>query len=136
MMGDFITHVTPNAGCLYLRDVDVWLSSGNGDKLKELGFDMAQDDKMPAVVLYRRDKNRLYLIESVLNGCVIDEVRLEELEALTKNVDKQKVFVTAFPNSQSFKDNMERLAWDTVAWIADAPEHLIHFEKQGTLEPR
>lgn len=136
MMGDFITHVTPNAECLYLRDADARLSSSNGEKLKELGFDMAQDDKMPAVVLYRRDKDWLYLIESVTNGGIIDEVSFEELEALTKNVDKQKVFVTAFPNSQSFKDNMERLAWDTVAWIADAPEHLIHFEKQGTLEPR
>lgn len=48
---------------------------------------MSQDDKMPAVVLYRRDKDWLFLIESVTNGGVIDEVRLEELEALTKNVD-------------------------------------------------
>ena len=48
----------------------------------------------------------------------------------------EKVFVTAFPNFQCFKDNMERLAWDTVAWIAEMPEPMIHLEKQGTLEPR
>ena len=76
------------------------------------------------------------MIESVTNGSVIDEVRLKELETLAKNVDQQKVFVTAFPNFQCFKDNMERLAWDTVAWIAEMPEHMIHLEKQGTLEPR
>lgn len=76
------------------------------------------------------------MIESVTNGSVIDEVRLEELETLAKNVDQQKVFVTAFPNFQCFKDNMERLAWDTVAWIAEMPEHMIHLEKQGMLEPR
>ena len=76
------------------------------------------------------------MIESVTNGSVIDEVRLEELETLAKNVDQQKVFVTAFPNFQSFKDNMDRLAWDTVAWIAEMPEPMIHLEKQGTLEPR
>ena len=76
------------------------------------------------------------MIESVTNGSVIDEVRLEELETLAKNVVQQKVFVTAFPNFQCFKDNMERLAWDTVAWIAEMPEHMIHLEKQGTLEPR
>ena len=97
---------------------------------------MSQDDKMPAAVLYRRDKDWLYLIESVTNGGVLDEEHLEELEALTKNVDKHKVFVTAFPNFQCFKDNMERLAWDTVVWIAEMPEHMIHLEKQGTLEPR
>lgn len=45
---------------------------------------MSQDDKMPAVVLYRRDKDWLYLIESVTNGGVLDEEHLEELEALTK----------------------------------------------------
>ena len=33
-------------------------------------------------------------------------------------------------------DNMERLAWDTVAWIAEMSEHMIHLEKQGKLEPR
>ena len=76
------------------------------------------------------------MIESVTNGSVIDEVCLEELVTLAKNVDQQKVFVTAFPNFQCFKDNMERLAWDTVAWIAEMPEHMIHLEKQGTLEPR
>ena len=76
------------------------------------------------------------MIESVTNGSVIGEVRLEELETLAKNVDQQKVFVTAFPNFQCFKDNMERLAWDTVAWIAEMPEPMIHLEKQGTLEPR
>lgn len=61
---------------------------------------MSQDDKMPAAVLYRRDKDWLYLIESVTNVGVLDEEHLEELEALTKNVDKHKVFVTAFPNFQ------------------------------------
>ena len=63
---------------------------------------MSQDDKMPAAVLYRRDKDWLYLIESVTNGGVLDEEHLEELEALTKNVDKHKVFVTAFPNFDTY----------------------------------
>ena len=31
---------------------------------------------------------------------------------------------------------MDRLAWDTVVWIAEMPDHMIHLEKQGTLEPR
>ena len=136
MIKSFMTHFAQNAECLYLRDSKENVLSSNVTKLKDMGFDMSEECKMPDVILYRDDKDRLYLIESVLNGCVIDEVRLEELEALTKNVDKQKVFVTAFTNSQSFKDNMDRLAWDTVAWIADAPEHMIHFEKHGTLEPR
>ena len=61
---------------------------------------MSQDDKMPAVVLYRRDKDWLYLIESVTNGGVLDEEHLEELEEKKKNVDKHKVFVTAFPKFQ------------------------------------
>ena len=136
IIGDFTANFVSDAECLYLCDVEVTLSSSNGDKLKELGFCMSEESKMPDVILYSVDKDWLYLIESVTNGGVIDEIRLEELEAVMKNVDKQKVFVTAFPNSLSFKDNMERLAWDTVAWIADAPEHMIHFEKQGMLEPR
>lgn len=136
VMSNFTTLCVPNAECLYLRSIQKGVIASDISKLKELGFDMAQDDKMPDVVLYRRDKDWLYLIESVTDGGVIDEARLEVLETLTRNVDKQQVFVTAFPNTQSFKDNMDRLAWDTVAWIADTPKHMIHFEKHGILEPR
>lgn len=59
IMRDFTANLTPNAECLYLRDADVCLSSSNGARLRELGFDMTQDDKMPDVVLYRRDKDWL-----------------------------------------------------------------------------
>lgn len=100
IMEDFTANFAPHAECLYLCNTNVSLSSSNGDKLKELGFGMSQDDKMPAVVLYRRDKDWLFLIESVTNGGVLDEEHLEELEALTKNVNKHKVFVTVFPNFQ------------------------------------
>lgn len=86
-MEDFTANFAPHAECLYLCNTNVSLSSSNGDKLKELGFGMSQDDKMPAVVLYRRDKDCFFLIESVTNGGVLDEEHLEKLEALTKNVD-------------------------------------------------
>lgn len=136
IMSEFTTHFASDAECFYLRDSKENVQSSNVVKLKELGFCVSEESKMPDVILYSVDKDWLYLIQSVVNSDVIDEIRFEELKTLTRSVDKQKVFITAFPNSQSFKDNMDRLAWDTVAWIADTPEHMIHFEKHGTLEPR
>ena len=133
---DFTAHLVPDAECLYLSDPKKDVFSVDEDKLNALGFDMSQEKNMPDVVLYQKDKDWIYLIESIVTGGVIDEVRFGELDSLTKNVEKNKVFVTAFPDIQSFKDYSERLAWDTVAWIAEMPDHLIHFEKQGILSPR
>lgn len=132
---EFITHLIPDAEYLYLRDIKKGICSGDTDKLKALGFDISQVNILPCVVLYSQNKKRLYFIESATDR-LIDEVRFKELEVLAKNVQKEKVFVTAFPDSQSFRESLEKLAWDTVAWMADAPAHLVHFEKYGKLEPR
>lgn len=47
-----------------------------------------------------------------------------------------KVFVTAFPTFAEFRKHMRHIAWETEVWIAEAPEHLIHFNGDRFLGPR
>jgi len=37
------------------------------------------------------------------------------------------VFVTAFPDKQTFIKFSAEIAWETEVWLADNPSHLIHF---------
>lgn len=46
------------------------------------------------------------------------------------------IFVTAFPSFTEFKKYTSDLAWETEVWIAEYPEHMIHFNGDRFLGPR
>jgi type II restriction enzyme len=37
------------------------------------------------------------------------------------------IFVTAFFSKTEFRKWANDIAWETEAWIADNPDHLVHF---------
>ena len=41
--------------------------------------------------------------------------------------DAEHIYVTAFPDFGVFKNYMSEIAWETEVWLADTPEHMIHF---------
>ena len=62
-------------------------------------------------------------------------VRLLELKRLTKQCRAQIVFVTAFLNKEIFRKFSPDIAWETAVWIADSPDHMIHFNGEKFLGP-
>ena len=91
---------------------------------------------MPDVVLYREDKDWLYFVESVTSVGPMDPKRILEITEMTKDVTAGKIFVTAFPDFQTYKKFSEKLAWETEVWIAEMPEHMIHLDGDKFLGPR
>ena len=61
-------------------------------KLEKLGFEITLHDKMPDVVLYRKDKNWIYFVESVTSVGPMDSKRILEIAEMTKNVTAGKIF--------------------------------------------
>jgi len=55
---------------------------------------------------------------------------------MTTNCKTGRVFVTAFPDSKVFKRFVDQLAWETEVWIADNPDHMIHFNGDMFIGPR
>lgn len=108
----------------------------NETKLRELGFAITLHDKMPDVVLYSEEKDWLYFIESVTSVGPMDPKRIKEIEEMTVDVKAGKVYITAFLDFKSFKKFSETLAWETEAWIADMPDHMIHLNGDKFLGPR
>lgn len=133
---EFGSRFAQGAECLYVGDTTNKDMIKDEDKLKELGFEISLHDKMPDVVLYCKDKDWIYFIESVTSVGPMDNKRILELNELTKNVKSGKIYVTAFLDFKTFKKFSESLAWDTEVWIADMPDHMIHLNGNKFLGPR
>lgn len=132
----FAPRFAPNSECLYVGDTVQKDLLKDEVKLKELGFKITLDDKMPDAILYVKDKNWIYFIESVTSVGPMDPKRIVELNEMTKNVCSGKIFVTAFLDFKTFKKFSESLAWDTEVWIAEMPDHMIHLNGDRFLGPR
>ena len=126
----------PNSEYLYVGDTIEKDLVKNVEKLKGLGFEITLHDKMPDVVLYREDKDWIYFIEAVTSVGPMNPQRIIEIESMTKNVSAGKVFVTAFPNFDTYKKFSDQLAWETEVWLSDMPDHMIHLNGDKFLGPR
>ena len=133
---EFAPRFAPSSECLYVGDTIEKELVKNVVKLAELGFEITLHDKMPDVVLYRKDKDWIYFIESVTSVGPMDSKRILELTEMTKNVISGKIFVTAFLDFKTYKRFSEVLAWETEVWIAEMPDHMIHLNGDKFLGSR
>jgi type II restriction enzyme len=97
-------------------------------------FELAHD-KLPDVVAYSETKNWLFLIEAVTTANPITEMRRRVLLDLTIACKADIVLITAFPDRTTYRKFSKDIAWETEVWIADAPEHMIHFNGDKFLGP-
>ncbi|WP_075712777.1 BsuBI/PstI family type II restriction endonuclease [Hornefia porci] len=133
---EFAPRFAPNSECLYVGDTIEKDLVKNVEKLKELGFEITLHDKMPDVVLYRKDKDWIYFVESVTSVGPMNPKRVLEITEMTKDVTAGKIFVTAFLDFKTYKKFAEELAWETEVWIAEMPEHMIHLNGNRFMGPR
>jgi site-specific DNA-cytosine methylase len=134
-----IEHFLPRYGygadVLYVGDTaDKYLVREDA-RLKALKFFELEHGELPDIVAYSEAKNWLYLIEAVHSSGPISPVRLLELKRLSKECTAEIVFVTAFLDRATFRKYAPEIAWETEVWIADAPDHLVHFDGEKFLGP-
>lgn len=103
--------------------------------LMKLGISPMSHDKLPDVVIFDEEKKWLFLIEAVTSHGPMSPKRHVELEKALKNCIVGKVYVTAFPDKSEFKKNAADIAWETEVWIANNPDHMIHFNGDRFLGP-
>jgi type II restriction enzyme len=96
-------------------------------ELEQLNFFELSHDELPDIVAYSKKKNWLYLIEAVHSSGPMSETRVLELKRMLKDCKSELIFVTSFLTRQEFKKWMLDVAWETEVWIADNPDHLVHF---------
>jgi len=132
---DFSARFVGNATPVYIGDTSEKFAYYNKELLISLGVLIDTHGKMPDVVLFHKEKNWLFLIESVTSHGSINPKRFVELTELFSGSNAGLIFVTAFPNLIVMKKHLQELAWETEVWIADTPSHLIHFNGDKFLTP-
>lgn len=132
---EFLPRYGYGAEVLYVGDTTNKHLYVEKEKLKELRFPKLSHDELPDIVAYSKKKNWLYLIEAVHSSGPISETRLLQLQKLVKNCTADTVFITAFLDKHKFRQFIADIAWETEVWIADNPDHLIHFNGDKFLGP-
>lgn len=135
---DIIQQFLPRFGfgaeVLYLGDtIDKYLVRED-EKLKALNFFELEHEELPDVVAYSREKNLLYMIEAVHSFGQMGEIRVKKLKDKLKDCTATLVFVSAFENKKIFRKFSADIAWESEVWIADTPDHMVHFNGIKFLE--
>ena len=132
---EFLQRYGQGAEVLYVGDTSDKYLYLDKEKLEELNFFEISHEELPDVIAYSKKKNWLFLIEAVHSSGPISELRLIQLQKLTKDCKAEIVYVTAFLNRLKFRQFMTDIAWETEVWIADNPDHLVHFNGDKFLGP-
>jgi len=90
---------------------------------------------MPDAVVHFSKRNWLVLIEAVTSHGSVNPKRLTEFKRLFAGSKAGLVFVTAFLNRRGLLKYLGAIAWETEVWVADAPDHMIHFNGKRFLGP-
>lgn len=132
----FAPQFASKAVLLYLGDTadkDLYVATG---ELISLGIPVTEHDKLPDIILYLPSQHWLYLIEVVTSHGPMTPKRVIELKEMLRDCSAGQIFLSAFPSFAEFRRHMRNIAWETEVWIAEAPEHLIHFNGDRFLGPR
>ena len=116
------------AGSMLMYVGDTGNKWGYFDKktFNKIGLSCDEHGKMPDVIFYNSTKNWLVLVESVTSHGPVDSKRQLELDKLF-DTNLKKIYVSAFPNKQTFTKYSQDIAWETEVWISDNATHMIHF---------
>jgi hypothetical protein len=131
----FCTAFAPGGVVLYIGDTENKFVHLEAQGLAALGVSLDSAAKMPDVIIHYTAKNWLLLIEAVTSAGPVDGKRRKELKDLFAGCKAGLVFVTAFENRHTMQSCASQIAWESEVWIAEDPDHMIHFNGDRFLGP-
>ena len=131
----FCPAFAPGGVVLYIGDTENKFVHLESNSLAALGVALDSAAKMPDVIVYFTDRNWLLLIEAVTSAGPVDGKRRKELKDLFDGCTAGLVFVTAFETRRTMQTFVSQIAWESEVWIAEDPDHMIHFNGERFLGP-
>jgi hypothetical protein len=132
----FAPRFAGGAKVLYLGDTankDLYIDK---EYLGQIGIPITEHSKLPDVIIYDEERDWLFLIEVVTSHGPVSPKRMLELEEFFKDSKAGRIYVTAFPDKSEFRKHIADIAWETEVWIANNPDHMIHFNGDRFIGPR
>lgn len=131
----FASRFAPGSLVLYLGDTAEKRLVVAVDLLNRLNIPEMNHDKLPDVVFWDRSRNWLFLIEAVTTHGPVSPKRHAELEATLMGCPAGRIYVTAFMRFSDFKKYASEIVWESEVWVAEFPDHMIHFNGDRFLGP-
>lgn len=135
LIEEFLPRFGSGSEVLYIGDTAKKILFIQESILKELNFFELSHDELPDIIAYDRENNWLFLIEAVHSSGPMNETRVFELKNILQDCKASLIFVTGFLTRNEFRKWISEIAWETEVWIADNPDHLIHFDGHKFLGP-
>lgn len=132
---EFAPRYTPGGRLLYIGDADEKFAYYDADAFAALGVTVEAHGKMPDAVIHDTAKDWLVLVEAVTFHGPIDPKRSGELKRLFAGSRAGLVLVTAFLTRRAMVEYLFEISWETEVWVAESPDHLIHFNGERFLGP-
>lgn len=136
VVNEFAPRFAPGSKLLYIGDTEDKDLYVDKEGLESLSLVITEHSKLPDVIISDDAQGWLFLIEVVTSHGPVSAKRMVELEEFTKDCPYGVVYVTAFPNAKEFKKHVTDVAWETEVWLADTPDHMIHFNGDRFIGPR
>jgi hypothetical protein len=127
--------LSPGGVVLYIGDTENKFVHLETAGLAALAVTLDSAAKIPDVIVYDTKRNWLLLIEAVTSAGPVDGKRRKELKDLFAGCKAGLVFVTAFENRRTMQTFVSNIAWESEVWIAEDPDHMIHFNGERFLGP-
>ncbi len=106
------------------------------DRLRALGIpSFLQGQKLVDVIAYSPSKNWLYLIEAVHSSNPLTPQRHILLRQALDKATASRIYVTAFHGRRDFRKWAADISWETEVWLANEPDHMIHFNGDRFMGP-
>ncbi|MGI6087467.1 MAG: BsuBI/PstI family type II restriction endonuclease [Kiritimatiellia bacterium] len=132
---DFCPRYVPGGIVLYVGNAENKFQYYETDYFKQLGIEIDSAAKMPDVVVHDPKREWLVIGEAVTSAGVVDGKRRRELKELFAGFRSGLVFVTAFKTRADMGRFLSQISWETEVWIAEDPDHVVHFNGERFLGP-
>lgn len=131
----FCSRFVPGGVVLYVGDAEEKFRFFEAKELRSLGVQIGSAAKMPDVVVHNPRRGWLVIGEAVSSAGVVDGKRRQELKDLFAGFKSGLIFVTAFETRGAMARFLGQISWETEVWIAEDPDHVVHFNGERFLGP-
>ena len=135
MVEEFCPRFTPGGEVVYIDDTDKQQDRHNHPVLERLGVEIEEHGKAPDLIVWMEDRGWLFLMEACSTHGPIDVIRKRDLARIFRGAAGHIVYVSCFPDRAVMRKYLADLAWETEAWVAEDPEHMIHLDGERFLGP-
>ena len=96
--------------------------------LRRIGVELPERGKESDLIVWRENKDWLYLMDACSTHGPVDVTRKHELIDMFGDCGHDLIYVSCFPSRKVMQGYLGDLAWETEAWCADTPDHMIHLD--------